>query len=247
MRKERIDGRETRQRLLAAAAEVFADKGYWETSNADICEKAGANTAAVNYHFGSKEDLYVEAWKYAYKKSVDAHPPDGGVGPDAPVEERLRGRIRAFIQRIADPDICDLDVAHKEMACPTGILTEVIEEATKPMRQAFEGIIREMLGPKAGEEQVCYWQMSIMALCFGPMIHMRHLRKMPNAPRPPDLPVDLDVEAFAEHTACFILEGLTSAGGRLSEANGPLAADLLSPLSLALLGSMLGSLSTDPK
>lgn len=49
MKKQRIDGLETRHRLLEAAGMVFAEKGFWETTNADICRKASVNTASVNY------------------------------------------------------------------------------------------------------------------------------------------------------------------------------------------------------
>ena len=58
MKKERSDTRETRRRILWAASEVFAEKGFWEATSADICMKANANSAAVNYHFGSKENLW---------------------------------------------------------------------------------------------------------------------------------------------------------------------------------------------
>jgi len=72
-RRPRKDAQETRQRLLEAAAEVFAQKGFWEATHAEICAKARANTAAVNYHFGSKENLYVEAWKHAFERSLQAY------------------------------------------------------------------------------------------------------------------------------------------------------------------------------
>jgi len=39
---QRRDARQTRERLLAAAVEVFARKGFWETTHAEICEKAEA-------------------------------------------------------------------------------------------------------------------------------------------------------------------------------------------------------------
>ena len=126
MRKQRIDGQETRQRLLEAACMVFAEKGFWETTNADICEKAKVNIAGVNYHFGSKEELYVKAWKYSFDKSLEDHPPDGGIPPEAPAQERLRGRILSFMQRIADPRTYELEIIHKEMACPTGLLRDVM-------------------------------------------------------------------------------------------------------------------------
>ena len=61
MKIPREDTARTRGKLLAAAGEIFAEKGFRETTIAEICLKAGTNVAAVNYHFGSKEALYSEA------------------------------------------------------------------------------------------------------------------------------------------------------------------------------------------
>ncbi|GED96698.1 TetR/AcrR family transcriptional regulator [Gordonia crocea] len=47
----------TRDRLLAAAEELFAASSYDAVSVRAICTAAGANVAAVHYHFGTKEDL----------------------------------------------------------------------------------------------------------------------------------------------------------------------------------------------
>ena len=91
---------------------VFAEKGFWETTNADICRKASVNTASVNYHFGSKEELYIEAWKYSFEKSLKKHPPDGGISTQAPAEKRLKGRILSFMQRIIDPETYDFYIMH---------------------------------------------------------------------------------------------------------------------------------------
>ncbi len=46
-------------RILSTATRLFADKGYDGTSVKDICDAAGVNIAAIHYHFGSKENLYV--------------------------------------------------------------------------------------------------------------------------------------------------------------------------------------------
>ncbi len=43
--------------ILDAAEELFADKGFSETSLRSITSRAGVNLAAVNYHFGSKKEL----------------------------------------------------------------------------------------------------------------------------------------------------------------------------------------------
>jgi len=47
----------TRNRIIEAAEVLFAVNGYDGTSLRDITEQAGVNVAAVNYHFGSKENL----------------------------------------------------------------------------------------------------------------------------------------------------------------------------------------------
>ena len=50
---------ETRQRLLSAALEVFAERGYRAATFKEICGRAGTNTAAINYHFRDKLHLYL--------------------------------------------------------------------------------------------------------------------------------------------------------------------------------------------
>ncbi|KAF0094226.1 MAG: transcriptional regulator TetR family [Puniceicoccaceae bacterium 5H] len=50
----------TKDNILNAAEYLFAERGFNGTSVRDITDRAGANVAAVNYHFGSKHDLFVE-------------------------------------------------------------------------------------------------------------------------------------------------------------------------------------------
>lgn len=209
-KRQRRDARETRQHLLAAAAEVFAEKGFWEATHAEICQRAKANTAAVNYHFGTKENLYVEAWKHSFEESVKAHPPEGGVPPDAPVEERLRGQILAIMHRTADPDNHELEIMHKEMANPTGLLTEVLAQAVQPMQQRLRSVVRELLGLGASDKQVSFCAMSLMGQCFGPMLHLRRARMGSEPPGPPGPPVEFGVEELADHILRFSLAGMRS-------------------------------------
>jgi AcrR family transcriptional regulator len=214
VRRPRSDGAETRQRLLAAAAEIFASRGFRAARVAGICRRAGANAAAVNYYFGSKRGLYVEAWRHAFARSIGKHPPDGHVSAGAPPEERLRGRVLSLMHRILDPDSHDLDIIHKEMASPTGLLAGPMRQALEPLREGLTGIVRELLGPGASEQQVRLCRMSVISQCFGPLLRERRRRESPRAGHPVGgeaLPAD--VETLADHVVRFSLAGIRAIRG----------------------------------
>lgn len=58
-RARRRDAVGTREALLAAGTELFAEHGYDGVPVADIARRAGVNKAMINYHFGGKRPLYV--------------------------------------------------------------------------------------------------------------------------------------------------------------------------------------------
>jgi TetR/AcrR family transcriptional regulator, regulator of cefoperazone and chloramphenicol sensitivity len=199
----------TRERLLESACEVFAKKGYRDATIADISERAGTNIAAVNYHFGDKETLYVEAWRLAFHKSLEAYPPDGGISSDAPAEERFRGRIFATMQRFAYSKNYEFEIMSKEFATPTGLLAEVMRESVEPLRREFGSIVRELLGEHASEQQVQLCQMSVMTQCFNLMFHQQYRKSLAEAGIKADLtPDNVKIEMIADHITRFSLAGI---------------------------------------
>ena len=207
---------DTQRRVLESACRLFAEKGYAGTTVADICERAGANKAAVNYHFRSKENLYAEAWRLAFRGSMEAHPVDGGVPSNAPAEERLRGHILSTIRRITDPNSYEFDIVEKERAQPTGLLAEVMRDSIEPVRLQVAGIVRELLGSGASEEQVMLCHRSIMAQCMHFFLRERPGRK---AFFPP--PNRLPVEAVAEHIVRFSLAGIRNMRQSIERGEAP--------------------------
>jgi len=204
----------TRTRLLNVACRLFAEKGYASVSISEITRRAGANKAAVNYHFGSKEKLYQEAWRHAHERLLAQVPPDGGIGADRSAAERLRGRIRATLQRAMVGDTIAFSIMRKEMANPTGLLHQVIEDAIRPLRQAMQAILRELLGPRATD-----WDVSLCEVCvMGPCLHVLHHRQ---AERHNGLaPVFREemLEDMVDHFTAFALAGLRAIRQRIESS-----------------------------
>lgn len=213
---------DTRRRLLDAAVILFASKGFRNAKTADICKMAQANVAAVNYHFGSKEELYVAAWRHEFERSLADYPPDGGVAPEAMAEERLRGHIMASVRRFMDPASRDLDIADREMADPTGLLAEVMHRSIDPIRRMHAALVRKLLGPQASAQEVELCVMSIHAQCFAALMHERRRRLAPPQLRrkaPPGLRVN--GATLTEHIVRFSLAGISAVRTAIEAAKLP--------------------------
>mgnify|MGYP000950566058 CR=1 FL=1 len=196
-----------KEKLLTVAGDVFIEKGFRDATVAEICSRAEANISAVNYHFGSKEALYQEAWRHSFTESIKAYPMDGGISETAIAEERLRGQMTALILRIADENNKDFFIAQMEMVNPTGLLKEVMQSELIPMRERTLAVVRELLGPQATEQEVAFCEISIISMCIHPMI----LKRLAQRDQDRNLPGLIeDVNAFADHVVTFALAGINA-------------------------------------
>jgi len=197
-----------KERLLAAASDVFAEKGYRDATIAEICKRATANISSVSYYFGSKEAIYRDAWRHSFARTIEAHPPDGGVSAEAPPEERLRGQVRAIMARIADEKNRDFIISQMEMTNPTGLLQEVMASELTPLRKKTEGLVRELLGPFALDIHVHFCEITIVSMCINPML-MKRVKHGIDDSKGLSRAMD-DMDAFADHVVKFALAGITA-------------------------------------
>jgi AcrR family transcriptional regulator len=98
--REHID---TRESLLDAAESLFSEHGIQAASLRAITQQAGANLAAVHYHFGSKEGLVRAVFSRRLKplneerlRLLDAVPPEGN--PDRGVEQVLHAFLAPLLR-----------------------------------------------------------------------------------------------------------------------------------------------------
>jgi len=204
----RQDGIETRDRILQAGCRVFAEKGYSGTTVADICSQAGTNVASVNYHFGSKDELYAEVWRHAWDQAVEAYPPDGGVSPGAPAEERLRAAIRSLVGKTVDAGrIGDSGrLLLREIVNPTDVIKNVKRDIITPQRRRMHELVGELLGPQATHEHILLCSMSIVHQAFALGIRLFTGRIPPDMRL--DMPAEELVEALTDHITRFSLGGI---------------------------------------
>lgn len=200
--------------------QVFGEKGYHDATHADICRLAGVNTAAINYHFGSKDGLYRATWEHAIEQVDRLHPFDGGVPPDAPAPERLRATIAALLRRFTDKRLGYLHTIRlMEHANPTGVLDEVVAGRIRLFRSHLSGIVRDLLGPEATDDDVQLCEMSIATQCHAVRCGRRDKRRR-SAPLWRFAPSDVD--RLTEHITRFSLAGVEAIRQQVS-ARSPLS------------------------
>ncbi len=161
-------GTDTPDRLLEAAGEVFAEKGFRSATIREICKRAGANVAAVNYHFHNKENLYIAVVKYSHRCAFEKYPTDMGLDKDASAEERLMVFIKSFLFRILDEGrpAWHGRLMLREMIEPTGALDALVNDTIRPHFNLLSSIIREILEDNVSAKDVQASAFSIVGQCL---------------------------------------------------------------------------------
>jgi AcrR family transcriptional regulator len=197
---------ETRHQLLEAAGGVFAEVGFRNATVREICRRAGANVAAVNYHFGDKERLYAEVLRHSQQKAFEKYSPLMGVAADAPPEEKLRAFIQSFLFRIFDTGSTAWfgKMISREMVEPTGALDLLVEERMRPMADLLRGIVAKILGCPPNAECVRWCCFSVVSQC----VFYHHCRTMISRLFPEQRLDAPAVEQLAGHIARFSLAAM---------------------------------------
>jgi TetR/AcrR family transcriptional regulator, regulator of cefoperazone and chloramphenicol sensitivity len=157
----------TRERIAEAAGEIFSERGYDGTTVRDICQRAGANIAAVNYYFGDKQRLYVEAVVRAHRWRMEQAPlPEWS---DAtPAETKLVDFITTFIRRVRSgpEDTWHTKLVMREMADPTAACAELVQSSIRPQFEILLSILRELLPSDITAERLRLTGFSIVGQCL---------------------------------------------------------------------------------
>ena len=195
----------TKNRVLDAAGKVFAQKGYESATVREICDLAGANIAAVNYHFGDKQRLYIAACVEAQCVREGAVPlPEWG--PNTPPTDRLRDFIRTFLRRLLEEKrpAWHRELMLRELANPTEACAHVVEDYIRPMAGILSGILAELLPPGTSEEEIFPIGFSIVGQCLFYHVNQPIASRLMGE----EAYARLTIDQLAEHIARFSLAAL---------------------------------------
>ncbi|WP_005034772.1 TetR/AcrR family transcriptional regulator [Holophaga foetida] len=210
----------TRERLILAAIQVFASKNFEGASIREISKKADANSALIQYYFGGKEGLYLEAVKFVFKIGSDQFdklpPPPDPSHPCARAEATLglKDFIRLMVwltctcpnemKNLYGPDFEQAAFSLWSQAIQTmrPSIAESVREMVTPLTRYLNGCISVLRPDLPGEEQF-RMAMSTMAQITHLHTHMQLVTLHRGA-----FYTESEMDSLSDHFIQFSLRGL---------------------------------------
>lgn len=197
----------TRERLLEAAGPIFAAKGFEATNVREISQQAGVNLAAINYHFGTKNQFYVETIRHAVQSLLAEVPwSELDSPPGTPPEDALRRFLHGFVRRLFTRTArrwCHALIM-REMQHPTDAAMEFIREVVRPSFARLQAILDRMVPADTPLRTRNLLGGSIVSQA----LHYEHARHVLPLLLGPEEAARLDVETLADHITRFSLAAL---------------------------------------
>lgn len=194
---------ETRQRLIEAAARLFAARGFSKVTVREICKSARANVAAVNYHFGGKQGLYDEVIQSAIRTMHGTTEAIQRAGEGQPAEEQLRVFVRIFLMRVVQArDGWIHHLMARELSDPTPALDLIVTHVVKPRMAYLGSVVAKLIGCRPTDARVEHCVMSVQAQCL-----VLLNEKITSRFQPFEI-TNKRLDQLAEHIATFSLAGI---------------------------------------
>lgn len=197
---------ETREQLLAAAARVFAERGFHATSLEAVAEEAGFSRGAVYYNFVDKEELFLElldrrcAERAQDLREVFAGVPDGDVAA-AGQQARVAAQ-EALAAMTGDPQWRALYLEFLAHAARDAVFRRRFSKRTEDMRGSLEELVAERTSPFGDALGMDPKQLAVVIDALGTGLWAQHML------HPRSVPPDLFSNALA-----LIVDGIAARAG----------------------------------
>lgn len=196
-------------RLLDAAEQLFAERGFEGASVRDIAATAGCNIAAVNYYFGGKDKLYTEVWRRQLiqmrdtrLQAIEQVMSESGGKP--PLEDLLRSFSNAFIGPFVDESRSRwlMRLMAREMIDQRVSVNLFVDEVVKPTLGAVRGALLKAC-PGLEESKIPL----LIVFLAGQLVHVVHIKAMLDQTEMAEIPA-FDISEAVEHIVKFSAAGI---------------------------------------
>jgi TetR/AcrR family transcriptional regulator, regulator of cefoperazone and chloramphenicol sensitivity len=204
------DRQSTRAQLLEAAGHVFAEKGFDRATGREICDRAGANTAAVNYYFGGMDGLYAAVLEEANRRLIPLATLASTVAGKPDAKAQLQAIIELAVEKLTGPlsSSWAFGVIARELLSPTPAVDALRRQQGIPKARIVTSIVAELMDLPTEHPAVARGCLMLMApfvmLMIGDRLSLKQF--LPG--------LDLGrtgAVALSRHLLTFILGGLAAA------------------------------------
>lgn len=195
--------RTTKEKILHAACRVFSESGFNKATTQEICDLAEVNIAGVNYHFGSKENLYWRVWETLDKETVKKL---ACLDKEADPKERLRKYIRMRVENVwekTDETAWFSRLVHSEMGDHSPLHEKILDAFMEPKRQWFGQMVEQITGSGLDARTRRALEFCIQS----PLIHLLDIR-LNHQHSPKHAHFETEKDVLAETIFSFALAGL---------------------------------------
>jgi TetR/AcrR family transcriptional regulator, regulator of cefoperazone and chloramphenicol sensitivity len=158
------DSEITKMAIIEVAGYLFSEFGYSGVTIRDIVSKAHCNLNAVNYHFGSKRNLYRSVVLHACKIvsiTLQEQKLLLSLPPKESLNELIKGILETYYQQRDSK--WELALLFREVQNPGFLYTEVIDSYYKPQINFIAQIVGRCINQPHDSEQTMFKTFSLMS------------------------------------------------------------------------------------
>lgn len=213
-RSSREDGEATKARIIEAAGRLFAERGYADTTSKEICEAANTNVTSVNYHFGSRDGLYLTVINAVHDYLLSSQFLNELIVAPLSPREKLERLIDFLASMNFDDNSWQIRLWAREVVSPTTLWSQVICENSMPKMDIVLRVVSDATKIPVGDPTLnsCFLNMMspfmvlLMTWCSrrGPHKHI----------------FDCDSSIISANVKEFILAGLDRLAEKYAKEHG---------------------------
>lgn len=184
----RVDGEQTRQKILSSAAKLFATRGFADVTNKMICEHAQVDLTAINYHFSNRNELYHTILEKGQNSFFEQEKLDTLLQLDLPAKLIIERLIDHLVSLVYLENNWDAKTFARELLAPSEHLQAIMQNSVLPKLNAGIAAISMYTQLKANDPILLATLINALSPCLillsasnlenGPL---QHLTKLPQS------------------------------------------------------------------